>query len=103
MYCYCIVDLLSGIYEVSTKKQQITFDLPVLVAFFVYSYAKLRMLEFYYDFLDRVLDRADFQLIEMDTGGNIVLVVCELCLLFEVITYMVECTLQTGFVFSQPV
>lgn len=44
------------------------FDLPVLIAFFVYSYAKLRLLEFYYDFLVKVLDPADFQLIEMDTG-----------------------------------
>lgn len=49
-------------------KKKIKFDLPVFVAFFVYSYAKLRMLEFYYDFLDRVLPREAFEMIEMDTG-----------------------------------
>ena len=52
----------------SFKKTKVTFDLPVLVAFFVYSYAKQRMLEFYYDFLDEVLEREDFEMLEMDTG-----------------------------------
>jgi hypothetical protein len=28
---------------------------------FVYQYAKLRMLEFYYDFMDLFVDRSDFQ------------------------------------------
>ena len=32
--------------------------------------AKLRMLQFYYDFLDRYLDRKDFELIQMDTDSN---------------------------------
>jgi hypothetical protein len=60
----------SDVYEVSKKKTEIVNDLPILVAYFVYSYAKLRMLQFYYDFIDRVLDRADFELIEMDTGNK---------------------------------
>ena len=34
------------------------------------STAKLRMLEFYYDFLDRYFDRRDFELIQMDTNSN---------------------------------
>ena len=33
----------------------------------VYQLAKLRMLEFYYDFLDKYLDRRNFELIQMDT------------------------------------
>lgn len=49
-------------------KKKVKLNLPVLVAFFVYSYAKLRILEFYYDFLDRVLPREAFEMIEMDTG-----------------------------------
>lgn len=49
-------------------KKVIKFNLPVLIAFFVYSYAKLRMLEFYYDFLDRILPRTAFEMVEMDTG-----------------------------------
>ena len=36
----------------------------------MYQLAKLRMLEFYYDFLDRYVDRRDFELIQMDTGSN---------------------------------
>ena len=42
-------------------------NLPFQVGFFVYQYAKLRMLQFYYDFFDKYLDRADFQMCEMDT------------------------------------
>ena len=41
-------------------------NLPFQVGFFVYQYAKLRMLQFYYDFFDKYLDRADFQTCEMD-------------------------------------
>ena len=41
-------------------------NLPIQVGFFVYQYAKLRMLQFYYDFLDKYLNRADFQTCEMD-------------------------------------
>ena len=36
----------------------------------VYQLTKLRMLEFYYDFLDRFVDRKDFELIQMDTDSN---------------------------------
>lgn len=53
----------------SLAKKKIKFNFSVLVAFFVYSYAKLGMLEFYYDFLDKVLPRDAFEMIEMDTGG----------------------------------
>ena len=35
----------------------------------MYQYAKLRMLPFYYDFLDKYLDRSDFQMCEMDTDS----------------------------------
>ena len=50
-------------------KKVIKFDLPLHIGFFVYQYAKLRMLEFYYDFLDYYLDRRDYQYIEMDTDS----------------------------------
>ena len=33
----------------------------------VYQLVKLRTLEFYYDFLDKYLDRRDFELIQIDT------------------------------------
>ena len=40
-------------YEVTSSKARVTYDLPLHIGFFVYQYAKLRMLEFYYDFVDR--------------------------------------------------
>ena len=35
----------------------------------VYQLAKLRMLVFYYDFLDKYVDRKDFELIQIDTDS----------------------------------
>ena len=35
----------------------------------VYQLAKLRLLEFYHDFLDSYIDRRDFELIQMDTDS----------------------------------
>ena len=40
-------------YEITSSKARLTYDLPHHIGFFVYQYAKLRMLEFYYDFVDR--------------------------------------------------
>ena len=56
-------------YEVESCKKTIKLNLPIQVGFFVYQYAKLCMLQFYYDFLDKYLDRADFQMCEMDTDS----------------------------------
>lgn len=39
------------------------------IGFFVYQYAKLRMLQFYFGFLDKYLDRSDFQYCEPDTDS----------------------------------
>ena len=55
-------------FEMEMAKKVIKYNLPQQIAFAVYQYAKLRMLEFYYDFLDKYLDRKDFQLMETDTG-----------------------------------
>ena len=41
------------VYEITSNKVRLTYDLPLHIGFFVYQYAKLRMLEFYYDFVDR--------------------------------------------------
>ena len=40
-------------YEVTASNARVTYDLPLHIGFFVYQYAKLRMLEFYYEFVDR--------------------------------------------------
>lgn len=34
----------------------------------MYSYAKLKMLAFFFDVLDKYIDRSDYELLEMDTG-----------------------------------
>nr|KAG5685265.1 hypothetical protein BaRGS_008923 [Batillaria attramentaria] len=39
------------------------------IGFFVYQYAKLRMLQFHYDLVDKFVSRADYQLCEMDTDS----------------------------------
>ena len=61
--------LSEDLYEVELAKKKIKYDLPLHIGFFVYQYAKLRMLQFYYDFIDKYLDRQDFQYIEMDTDS----------------------------------
>lgn len=56
-------------YEVSMSKKKIKQDLPITVAFFVYNYAKLRQLEFVYDFLKRYLKPGSFQMVCSDTDS----------------------------------
>ena len=56
-------------YEVYLKKRQIKITRPYQCGISVYQLAKLRMLEFYYDFLDKFIDRRDFELLQMDTDS----------------------------------
>ncbi|XP_072043754.1 uncharacterized protein [Amphiura filiformis] len=62
-------DVNENVYEVALAKKVIREDLPIQIGFFVYQYAKLRMLEFYFDFLDVFVDRSNFQYVEMDTDS----------------------------------
>ena len=50
-------------------KNSIKLNLPIQVDFFVHQHAELHMLQFYYDFLDKYLDRADFQMYKMNTDS----------------------------------
>ena len=59
----------SDVVEVVTTPKSIKLDLPIQVGFFVYGYAKLRMLEFYYDFMVKAFNRSDFEYCEMDTDS----------------------------------
>ena len=56
-------------FEVQSCKEKIKLNLPMHIGFFVYQYANLRMLQFYFDFMDKYLDRSDFQYCEMDTDS----------------------------------
>ena len=47
-------------FEVQSCNKAIKLNLPLQIGFFVYQNAKLRMLQFYYDFLDKYLDMSDF-------------------------------------------
>ena len=55
--------------EVESKKPILKHNLPLQIGYFVYQYAKLRMLEFHFDLIDKFIDRADYQLCEMDTDS----------------------------------
>ena len=61
-------DLDDG-YEFRFKKTLFKQNLPVQIGFAVYQLAKLRMLQFYYDFIDYYIDRSDFQYCGMDTDS----------------------------------
>ena len=64
------LDEIGQAYELESRKPRITIRRPFQIGIAVYQLAKLRMLEFYYDFLDRYFDRKDFELIQMDTDSN---------------------------------
>ena len=59
----------SDFFEVEHAKKQTVFNMPIQLGFFVLQYAKLRMLEFYYNCVDKYLDRKDFQYCSMDTDS----------------------------------
>ena len=56
-------------YAMEMSKGVVTYTLPLHIGFFVYQYAKLRMLQFCYDFVDRYVERPLFQYCEMDTDS----------------------------------
>ena len=47
---YNLTELPDGYYEVEKTKKKINLDLPIHLGVFILNYAKLRILEFYYDF-----------------------------------------------------
>ena len=58
---------IGDVYELESQKPHIKIRRPFQVGIAVYQLAKLRMLEFYFDFLDKYVDRNDLELIPMDT------------------------------------
>ena len=56
-------------YGIAMNKKTVTYALPVHVGFFVLQYAKMRMLQFYYDFMNRYLEHPLFQCCDMDTDS----------------------------------
>ena len=74
---YSDLNEIGQAYELESRKLRFTIRRPFQVGIAVYQLAKLRMLEFYYDFLDRYFDRKDFELIQMDTDSNYMAISCE--------------------------
>ena len=64
------LDEVGEAYELESRKIGVTINRPFQLVIAVYQLAKLRMVEFYYDFLDRFIERQDFELIQMDTESN---------------------------------
>ena len=57
------------LYEVELAKAQLEHKEPIIVGFFNLQYAKLRMLELYYNFFIRFCDVIKFDELEMDTNS----------------------------------
>ena len=58
-----------SLYEVELAKAQIKHKEPIIVGFFILQYAKLRMLELYYNFFTRFCDVNKFEEFEIDTDS----------------------------------
>ena len=75
---YNLTELLNSYYKVEKTKKKINLDLPSIhLGVFISNCAKLRMLEFCYNFLDYYLHPEDFGMLEMDTDSNYLRVTAE--------------------------
>ena len=63
------IEKIGAAYKIELLKDKLTITRPFQVGIVVHQLAKLRMLQFYYKFLDFYLDRRDFELIQMDTDS----------------------------------
>jgi hypothetical protein len=62
-------ELEPDFYEIQNLKTKHFMKLPYQTGFFILQYAKLRMLQFYFDFIDWFLNREDFAWVCMDTDS----------------------------------
>ena len=60
---------IGGVYEIKEFKRSVMIKRPYQCGIALDQLAKLRMLEFYYDFLDKYFSRQDFELCYMDTDS----------------------------------
>ena len=66
-----------SLYEVELVKAQIEHREPIVVGFFILQYAKLRMLELYYNFFQKYCDQSKFEEIEMEDTDSLYLAIAE--------------------------
>ena len=62
-------DLGDDIFEVNMSHRNFLLNLPIQIGVQILHHAKLRMLQFVYDFLFKYIDRTDLTLCEMDTDS----------------------------------
>ena len=62
-------EVTSNVFEVNSARNKIEHREPIIVGFFILQYAKLRMLELYYNFFDRFCDKNMYEELEMDTDS----------------------------------
>ena len=56
-------------YEIEKDKKALRMNLPIQKGFFILQLAKLRMNQFYYEFMMRFVSPENFQYCEMDTDS----------------------------------
>ena len=56
-------------YEIEKDKKCLKMNLPIQIGYFILQYAKLRILQFYYSFMNKFVNRDDFEYCEMDTDS----------------------------------
>ena len=56
-------------FEVEKSKEKLDLNLPMQIGYFILQYAKLRMLQCDYDYMNVYVDRSDFQYCEMDADS----------------------------------
>ena len=77
---YQVTKIFNWLVERVTKAQSkrrkslIMIRCPFLIRIVMYQLTKLWMLEFYYDFLDCYISHCDFELIQMDTDSNYIVI-----------------------------
>ena len=62
-------EITDEVVEIELFKKNVVWDLPFQMGFMVYANAKVRLLEFYYDFLMKYFDPSDLKLLETDTDS----------------------------------
>ena len=56
-------------YELQSVKDRIIVDVPIQLAVFILNLAKLRLLAFTYDKIDKFIDRSEYMRLESDTAN----------------------------------
>ena len=65
----CTLSETDQIYEFTLYKQKVLLNVPIVLGFFVLQYAKLMLLQMYYDFFIKFCKNKSFELVHCDTDS----------------------------------